>query len=92
MAIHNFHVQLVLQEIPSGSAVCTVALYRYSSAFFIQRGHRHSLPISYRGGGGDGGHRIKRALYIGMKRLWLCGAEHYFGPGQSYSGRWLLPR
>ena len=36
-------------------------------AFFIQRGHRRSLPI---GEESDDGHRIKRALYIGIKRLW----------------------
>ena len=36
------------------------------NAFFIQRGHRRSLPI---GEESDGGHRIKRALYIGIKRL-----------------------
>ena len=37
-------------------------------AFFIQRGHRRSLPILI-GEESDGGHRIKRALYIGIKRL-----------------------
>ena len=35
--------------------------------FFIQRGHRRSLPRKEES---DGGHRIKRALYIGIK--WLC--------------------
>ena len=35
---------------------------------FIQRGHRRSLLI---GEESDGGHRIKRALYIGIKRLWI---------------------
>ena len=38
--------------------------------FFIQRGHCRSLPILI-GVEGDGGHiMIKRALYIGIKRLW----------------------
>ena len=42
--------------------------------FFIQRGHRRSLPILRKkffliGEESDGGHRIKRALYIGIKRL-----------------------
>ena len=39
------------------------------NAFFIQRGHRRSLPILRIGEESDGGHRIKRALYIGIKRL-----------------------
>ena len=38
---------------------------------FIQRGHRRSHPILRIGEESDGGHRIKRALYIGIKRLWL---------------------
>ena len=41
------------------------------NAFFIQRGHRRSLPIFPIGEESDGGHRIKRALYIGIKRLCL---------------------
>ena len=53
----------------------TVACYRYATPFFIQRGHRRSLPILRKNffliwEESDGGHRIKRALYIGIKRLW----------------------
>ena len=53
---------------------CSVAfahsrLLPICDAFFIQRGHRRSLPII--GEGSDDGHRIKRALYIGIKRLWF---------------------
>ena len=40
------------------------------NAFFIQRGHRRSLLFLI-GEESDGGHRIKRALYIGIKRLWI---------------------
>ena len=43
-------------------------------AFFIQRGHRRSLPILI-GEESDDGHRIKRALYIGIKRLWFHGSD-----------------
>ena len=43
-------------------------------AFFIQRGHRRSLPI-LRKEESDDGHRIKRALYIGIKRLWAPGSK-----------------
>ena len=44
------------------------------NAFCIQRGHRRSLPILRKKfflirEQSDGGHRIKRALYIGIKRL-----------------------
>ena len=41
-------------------------------ALFIQSGHRRSLPILRKNFfliESDGGHRIKRALYIGIKRL-----------------------
>ena len=40
-------------------------------AFFIQRGHRRSLPFLI-GEESDDGNRIKRALYIGIKRLCFC--------------------
>ena len=51
-------------------------------AFFIQRGHRRSLPILRKkffliGEESDDGHRIKRALYIGIKRLWEWMGEKY---------------
>ena len=41
------------------------------NVFFIQRGHRRSLPMLRKEN--DGGHRIKGALYIGIKRLWHNG-------------------
>ena len=48
-----------------------------SDAFFIQRGHRRSLPILRKGRrASDDGHRIKRALYIGIKRLWCWHIIH----------------
>ena len=61
----------------SSSYRTTVAWYRYATPFFIQRGHRRSLPILRKklfliGEEGDGGHRIKRALYIGIKRLCIA--------------------
>ena len=47
-------------------------------AFFIQRGRR-SLPILRKKffliDESDDGHRIKRALYIGIKRLWQRGPQ-----------------
>ena len=49
------------------SVTPTVAWYRYATPFFNQRGHRRSLPILRKES--DGGHRIKRALCIGIKRL-----------------------
>ena len=36
---------------------------------FIQGGHRRPLPIREKN---DGGHIIKRALYIGIKRLCIA--------------------
>ena len=50
------------------------------NAFFIQRGHRRSLPII--GEESDDGRRIKRALYIGIKRLWSSSLSE-INPGST---------
>ena len=44
----------------------TVAWYRYATPFLF------NVPIVFLiGEESDGGHRTKRVLYIGIKRLWL---------------------